>query len=44
MISMFYTRSYEISGIFVENIKYQNDHGADFGGAILAQQGGFLTI
>ena len=33
------------SGIFLENIfKYHNDHSDNFGGAILAQLGGFLTI
>ena len=33
------------TGIFLGNIlKYQNDHSDKFGGAILAQQGGFLTI
>ena len=33
------------SGIFLGNIfKYQNDHRDKYGGAILAQQGGFLTV
>ena len=38
-----------ITGIFLVNIlkdllKYQNDHSDEFGEAILAQQGGLLTI
>ena len=38
-------RQLEVTGIFLGNIlKYQNDHSDKFGGAILAQQGGFLTI
>ena len=33
------------AGIFLGNIyKYQNDHSDNFGGAILAQQEGFLTV
>ena len=33
-----------ILGIFLGNIfKYQNDHRDKYGGAILAQQGGFLS-
>ena len=32
-----------VPGIFLGNI-FKNDHRDNFGGAILAQQGGFLTI
>ena len=36
---------WKAAGIFLGNIyKYQNDHSDKFGGVILAQQGGFLTV